>query len=153
MSSRDLGDLHYLLRPLADEFFDQCRIAKIDARPTCTYRSFAEQDHLYACGRTIKSHVGPWTLDHPLGAIVTHAKGGHSEHGYTLDGEPAALAFDVAVFVYGKPVWDEKSPLWIQTGAIGMALDLNWYGAPNAPFHEACHFALRESKVLMAASS
>lgn len=149
MSSRDLADLHYLLRPLAEEFFDRCRIAGLDARPTCTYRSFAEQDHLYACGRTIKSHVGPWDKKHPLGLTVTKAKGGESEHGYTLDGKPAALAFDIAVFVYGKPVWDEESPLWQQAGKTGMDLGLKWYGAPGAPYKESPHMALKDSKVLM----
>lgn len=149
MSSRDIGDLHYLLRPLAQEFLDRCRIASLDARITCSYRSPAEQDHLYACGRTIKSHVGPWDAKYPLGRTVTKAKGGESEHNFILDTRPAALAFDIAVFVFGKPVWDEKSPLWQQAGEIGMALGLNWYGAPGAVFKEFPHFALRDSKVLM----
>jgi peptidoglycan L-alanyl-D-glutamate endopeptidase CwlK len=56
------------------------------------FRTFAEQDELYAQGRTKLSTVGckhpgdalrrpPGTCkDHPLGAAVTHAQGGQSFH-------------------------------------------------------------------------
>lgn len=150
MSSRDIYDLHPLLQPMATTFLTRCEAAGLDVRITCTYRSKTEQEMLYALGRTARSHVGPWDDKHPLGLIVTRARGGQSEHNFTLSGAPAALAFDIAVFVYGKPVWDGDSPLWQQAGSIAMALGLNWYGAPKAPFHELPHMAHPKSKEIMA---
>lgn len=149
MSSRSLSDLHPILRPIAGVFLDRVQQAGIDILVTCTYRSSAEQDELYKLGRIVRSHVGPWDVRHPLGRTVTKAKGGQSEHNHTEQGVPSALAFDVVPLVSGKPIWDERSHLWLRIGDIGVALGLNWYGARGAPFREFPHFALRESNVIM----
>ena len=53
------------------------------ARVTCGFRSVAEQDALYAMGRTSS------------GKIVTNAKGGYSVHNY-------GLAFDFCLIIDGK---------------------------------------------------
>lgn len=149
MSSRSLSDLHPLLRPIAVSFLQRCEQAGIDILVTCTYRSRIEQDELYKLGRIVRSHVGPWDVRHPLGRTVTRAKGGESEHNHSDHGVPSALAFDVVPVLNGKPVWDERSPLWARIGDIGLALGLNWYGVPGAPYREYPHFALRESKLMM----
>lgn len=149
MSSRQIADLHPLLIPIAESFLERCQKAGLDILITTTYRSNAEQDQLYTLGRTVRSHVGPWNVKRPMGSIVTRARGGQSEHNYTMSGAPAALAFDFVPLVAGKPVWDDRSPLWKQAGEIGMALGLNWYGAPGAPFRESPHMAYKQSKVLM----
>lgn len=151
MTSRKIYDLHPLLQPLATAFVQKCEAAGIDVLITTTYRSREEQDHLYTLGRTVRSHVGPWDAKHPLGRTVTKARGGESEHNHTQNGNPASLAFDFVPLVYGKPVWDEESPLWKRAGAIGMELGLKWYGAPGAPFREFPHMCLRESKAVMPA--
>lgn len=153
MSSRNLADLHYLLRPLAEEFLDRCHRLGLDILITCTYRSPQEQDRLYALGRTVKSHVGPWDDKHPLGHVVTRAKGGESEHNYMMADTPAALAFDIVPLLAGKPVWNEDSLLWQQAGNVAIAVGLNWYGVPGAPFKEFPHMALRESKIIMTGAS
>lgn len=97
---------------------------------TCTYRSNAEQDILYAQGRTAP------------GPRVTKARGGQSAHNYTLDGKPAAKAFDVVPVVGGKLMWSATHPAWQTLGKIGTDLGLTWYGTPGSSFVEYPHFQL-----------
>lgn len=83
MPSRKLEDLHPTLQPIVGKFLERCEAAGLNILITCTYRSSAEQDALYAQGRT------------KPGAKVTHARGGQSRHNDTLDGKPASTAFDI----------------------------------------------------------
>lgn len=114
MSSRSLDDLHPILKPIAIQFLDDCKSERIEAFITCTYRSAAEQDEMYALGRT------------KPGKRVTNAKGGQSEHNTTLAGKPAARAFDIAIRVNGILNWDTSHPHWKRVGQIGKALGLVW---------------------------
>lgn len=132
MASRSIEDLHPDLQPLCRQFLAQADEQGIDVLITCTYRSNAEQTALYAQGRTAP------------GRIVTNAKAGQSAHNFTLDGKPAAKAFDVVPLVDGKPQWDARHPAWQDLGKIGTKLGLNWYGAPGARFPEFPHFELKE---------
>ena len=133
MPSRRIEDLHPALQPICHEFLQRCKAAGLDILITCTYRSSAEQDELYAQGRS------------KPGRIVTRAKGGQSSHNATAhDGTPAAHAFDVVPLVLGKPVWNDTHPHWREAGWIGMELGLNWYGRPDAPFREFPHFELKK---------
>lgn len=93
MSSRKITDCHPILQPLVQKFLDYCIRAGLDVLITCTWRSDAEQEALYAQGRT------------KPGKIVTNARAGQSAHNYTLNGLPAALAIDVVPLRNGKPVW------------------------------------------------
>lgn len=131
MPSRKIEDLHPDLQPICREFMRRCEAAGLDILITCTYRSAAEQDQLYAQGRNGKP-----------GARVTNAKGGQSAHNLTIQDRPAARAFDIVPLVNGKPVWDDKHPAWQQAGRFGMELGLNWYGKPTAKFREFPHFEL-----------
>lgn len=70
-------------------------------------RSAAEQDALYAKGRTTP------------GPIVTKAKSGSSFH------EPG-LAFDGVIMVAGKVMWDH--PLWMQVVAAFKSKGWTWGG-------------------------
>ena len=67
MASRAISDLHPQLQ-LAEAFVRRCRDAGVEALITCTWRSGAEQDALYAQGR---SRPGP---------KVTNARAGQSAH-------------------------------------------------------------------------
>ncbi|OQS34275.1 peptidase M15 [Chromobacterium haemolyticum] len=130
MASRKIEDLHPDLQPLCREFVRRCEAAGVTALITTTYRSGAEQDELYAQGRT------------KPGPRVTNARAGQSAHNVMIQGKPAARAFDVVPTIGGKPMWDAKHPHWQVMGKIGMELGLNWYGRPNAPFREFPHFEL-----------
>jgi len=72
-------------------------------------RTFAEQDALYAQGRT------------KPGQIVTQARGGESNHNY-------GLAADLCPFVNGKPNWDAPLDVWATIGAIATEHGLEWGG-------------------------
>lgn len=132
MASRALGDLHPELQPLCYAFLEEAKKQGIDVLVTCTYRSGAEQDDLYAQGRT------------KPGKIVTNAMSGQSAHNYTIKGKPAAKAFDIVPLINGKPQWSDHHPAWRELGKIGMNLGLNWYGAPGSKFFEMPHFQLRQ---------
>jgi peptidoglycan LD-endopeptidase CwlK len=131
MASRSSGDLHPDLQPLYHEFIAEAAKEGIEVLTTCTYRSNAEQDQLFAQGRT------------KPGPRVTNARAGQSAHNFTLNGKPAAKAFDVVPVVAGKLMWSAAHPHWQTLGKIGMEIGLNWYGAPGSKFTEYPHFQLK----------
>lgn len=145
MASRSIGHLHPSLQPLCVKFLQQCEAAGLNVIITCTYRTNAEQEQLYALGRTVKSHLGPYNGKFPLGRKVTKARAGQSDHNATIAGVPAAKAFDIGVLVNGKYDVSGRHPDWQAAGKIGMALGMVWYGAPTAPFNELAHFALAKT--------
>jgi peptidoglycan L-alanyl-D-glutamate endopeptidase CwlK len=85
-------------------------------------RTFAEQDALYARGRTI-----------PNTDIVTNARGGHSNHNF-------GIAFDIGVFENGA--YQGQSQKYKAIGALGTQLGLTWGGSWTT-FHDEPHFELR----------
>lgn len=87
---------------------------------TSGYRSFKEQDALYAQGRT------------KPGKIVTYAVAGSSYHNY-------GLAQDVAFLVNGKVSWDEKMP-WNLLGKEGKLFGLEWGGDWKGKKRDRPHF-------------
>ena len=132
MASRKLSDMHPTLQPIAEKFLGICVGEQIDILITCTYRSSQEQDALYAIGRTIP------------GKKVTNAKAGQSKHNFTMNGKPAAKAFDVVPLLNGKPIWDSANPLWQRVGVIGESLGLSWAGRWRT-MKEYPHFELKET--------
>ena len=135
--SRILSDLHPAMQPLAAEFLNNCKAAGIDLLVTCTWRSAAEQDALYAQGRTTP------------GAIVTRAKAGQSKHNHTLAGRPASLALDVVPLRLGKPVWAASDAIWQDVGRIGKACGLEWAGEWKR-MREFPHFQHPNAKAIAA---
>lgn len=119
--SRSLDDLRPQCRALVDPFLADCKAAGLDLIVTCTSRTNAEQDALYAQGRTTP------------GGIVTNARAGQSAHNY-------GLAIDIVPVVNGKPDWNGADAVWQQIGHLGQARGLEWYGAPEAKFKELPHF-------------
>ena len=85
-------------------------------------RTYAEQDALYAQGRT-KS-----------GKIVTKAVGGFSNHNF-------GLAVDVCPFVDGKPAWNAAESVWQAIGAAGKQAGLDWGGGWKS-FQDKPHLEL-----------
>lgn len=72
-------------------------------------RTFAEQDALFAQGRT------------KPGPIVTRARGGQSNHNY-------GLAVDLVPFNDGKPNWNAPMSAWTTIGMGAHNLGLQWGG-------------------------
>lgn len=87
------------------------------------YRSFAEQNALYAQGRT------------KPGGIVTNAKGGQSLHNY-------GLAVDVVPLdANGQPNWNVPNSTWQKIGAAGKKQGLEW-GGDWKSFVDRPHFQM-----------
>ena len=76
-------------------------------RVTSGLRTIAEQNELYAQGRT------------KTGKIVTNAKGGSSYHNF-------GLAIDVVEIQGAEALW--KNPDWKKIGSFGKKLGLEWGG-------------------------
>ncbi len=118
MASRRIEDLHLKFQPLARRFLSECQTAGHSLIITCGYRPMAEQDALYAQGRT------------KPGKIVTYARGGQSWHNY-------GLAIDVVFVKDGKAWWDGP---WEAIGSIGEDLGMTWGGRftrlPDRPHFE-----------------
>lgn len=100
-----------------------------------TLRTFAEQDALYAQGRTSS------------GKIVTNAKGGQSYHNY-------GLAVDVVLLIdrdkngtFEEASWDEKidgdgdgMPEWTEVVYVFKMFGWEWGGEWVKPLRDAPHF-------------
>lgn len=119
MSSRKIEDCSVQFAATLAEFEEQLRGASIDFVRACTYRSSAEQDALYAQGRT---KPGRW---------ATNLRGGLSLHNDTTDGEPTANAADYYPLLNGK-LCDDKTDaelaLWSKLGQIAVACGMEWGG-------------------------
>jgi len=91
----------------ATKFINQAESElEIKLRVTQGLRTFAEQDDLYAKGRTAP------------GKIVTNAKGGQSYHNY-------GLAVDVVEIRNGQAIWDKN---WSTISKIGIRNGFEWGG-------------------------
>lgn len=95
----------------------------INVMVTSGYRSFAEQNALYAQGRT------------KPGNIVTNARGGQSLHNY-------GLAVDlVPLDSRGQPNWNVSESTWQKIGAAGKRQGLEW-GGDWTSFKDRPHFQM-----------
>ena len=128
--------LHPKLREEALTMYDEI-VAALTGTAACrfsyTLRTFAEQDGLYAQGRT------------KPGAIVTKAKGGQSYHNY-------GLAIDIVLLVdkdkngtFETASWDVKTDFdgdgksdWQEVVAIFKRYGYDWGG--DWKFNDAPHF-------------
>jgi peptidoglycan L-alanyl-D-glutamate endopeptidase CwlK len=129
--SRSEGNIATLLprvRPFARALIEKAGNQGIIIKVTSGSRSFAEQDELFAQGRT------------KPGRIVTNARGGFSNHNF-------GIAFDVTIFTGSSdpekaktPVFE--SPLYKVIGALGTDLGLEWGGNWKTITDEP-HFQLR----------
>lgn len=110
MASRSLDDLAAQFRARFVEWHKAAEAAAgVPLLITCTYRSPAEQDALYAIGRT------------KPGRKVTNAKAGESAHNF-------GLALDFVPLENGKPVWDEGHDAWRKAGNLAPTYGLEWAG-------------------------
>jgi len=108
-------------QPLARALVQKASAVGITIKIISGMRTYAEQDALYAQGRTAP------------GDIVTNARGGYSNHNF-------GIAFDVGVFEGSKYLRD--SPKYKAVGVLGVDLGLEW-GGNWMTFHDEPHFQLR----------
>jgi len=135
--SRSEGNIATLLprvRPFARALIEKAANQGIIIKVTSGTRSFAEQEELFAKGRT----TPPIGKNH----IVTNAHGGFSNHNF-------GIAFDVTIFIGSTdpekartPVFE--SPVYKAIGALGTELGLEWGGNWKTIVDEP-HFQLRPS--------
>lgn len=147
---RLIKDLHPTVQALCLRHIALCAENGNPIIITQTLRTFAEQDSLYAQGRTapgppcvhagIVRPVGTCPA-HPNGRTVTNARGGDSMHNY-------GLAYDVALVTgaAGKLSWDLKLDLnhnglpdFNDVGSYGESLGLKW-GGRFVTIHDMDHF-------------
>jgi hypothetical protein len=114
-----IATLHPFIRSRVADFINEADRLGIKLRITSAYRSFAEQDALFAQGRT------------QPGNIVTNARGGESIHNF-------GLAFDVVPMVHGQPDWNGN---WSFIGALGKSFGFIWGGDWQA-FPDRPHFEM-----------
>ena len=110
MASRKITDTVSELQEKYVYFHSGMVAAGIDYILTCTLRTQAEQEELYAQGRTKPGAKVTWTLA--------------SKH---IEGK----AFDIAVMKNGKITWDERE--YEQAGIIGEEAGLEWGGRFKTP--------------------
>lgn len=106
-SEQNIATLVLQVRPIARAFIHACRAAGIDARIISGTRTYAEQNALYAQGRTAP------------GPRVTNSAAGYSNHNF-------GIAFDIGIFVGGKYV--EEGAAYRQAAPLGIKLGLSWGG-------------------------
>jgi peptidoglycan L-alanyl-D-glutamate endopeptidase CwlK len=109
------------VRPYARALINKAAATGITIKAISGLRTYAEQDELYAKGRT------------KPGPKVTNAPGGHSNHNF-------GIAFDIGVFEENK--WLPESPKYKAVGALGVDLGLEW-GGNWTTIDDEPHFQLR----------
>lgn len=107
-SSTNINSLDPYVADLARRFLDLARQSGIDVRVISAFRSWNDQDALYAQGRTAP------------GDIVTDAMGGDSYHNW-------GLAFDAVPIENGQVAWDDTAA-FNRLGKLGQQVGLEWGG-------------------------
>lgn len=122
-SEKAIQTLHARVRPLARALVQAAAAQGLKIKVTSGLRTYAEQDALYAQGRTRP------------GQKVTNARAGHSNHNF-------GIAFDVTLWdkETDLPVWE--SPAYKAIGALGAQLGLEW-GGNWTTIRDEPHFQLR----------
>ncbi len=129
------------------KFEAQLVAAGLDFWLTMGFRSFEQQNGLYAIGRTVPGH------------IVTNAKGGESWHNFGLAADYACDAHPEKPGL--QPTWDMTIPsvraAYAHYGAVALGCGLEWGGSwerfPDFPHVELSYgLQLRDAQNLYAAS-
>lgn len=129
-TEKNIATLHPKAQAAARQFMAKAvpamKAAGIDVKIICGTRTYAEQDKLFAQGRTAP------------GRIVTKARGGFSNHNF-------GIAWDIGLFKGGAYL--EESPYYRQLGSLGESVGLEWGGRwvsmPDEP-----HYQLRTGLTL-----
>jgi peptidoglycan L-alanyl-D-glutamate endopeptidase CwlK len=108
-SRRRLEKVHPALATRIEALLETLKQHGLQVEVVQGLRTFAEQDALFAQGRT---RPGP---------VVTRARGGQSNHNY-------GLAVDLVPFTNGQPNWNAPLGVWTTIGSEAEKLGLEWGG-------------------------
>lgn len=108
-SAKNIETLKPEVRLLATKLIETAQEQGINAKVISGYRSYAEQDALYAQGRS------------KPGQKVTKARGGYSWHNF-------GMAFDIGIFSKDGKTYYGESEAYDVVGKIGESLGLEWGG-------------------------
>jgi hypothetical protein len=129
ISERNIEKLHPKVRDKARAFINKVeKELGIRLRATSTLRTYAEQDELYAIGRTTK------------GGKVTNARGGQSNHNF-------GTALDVVPIVNGQADWKTTADTWNKIANVGKSLGFKW-GGDWKSFVDKPHFEMTFNNTL-----
>lgn len=120
-SEKNISKLLPEVQPYARALVQKAAQSGIKIKILSGLRTYAEQDKLYAQGRTKPGHK------------VTNARGGYSNHNF-------GIAFDVGVFEGTKYLGESLK--YKAVGVLGMDMGLEWGGGWKTIVDEA-HFQLR----------
>lgn len=127
-SEGNIATLHPRVRPFARALIEKAGGQGIIIKVISAMRTYAEQDKLFAQGRT------------EPGDIVTNARGGFSNHNF-------GIAFDIGIFTGSSDpekakTYVPESPVYKAIGALGTELGLEW-GGNWKKINDQPHFQLR----------
>ena len=125
-SEKSIATLLPEVRPIARALVHTAASTGIRIKIISGLRTYAEQDALFAKGRTRP------------GRRVTNARGGFSNHNF-------GIAFDIGVFEGSRYL--PESPKYNAVGTLGVGLGLEWGGNWKS-FVDAAHFQLRPAWAL-----
>lgn len=121
-TEKNINTLHPKIRGLARQFIAKAKSQGIDLVITDAFRTYAQQNAIYAQGRT------------KPGPIVTNAPGGFSNHNF-------GLAFDVYPIENGKINFNSKN--YDNIAKIGKSLGFKWGGDwKGTKFKDLPHFEM-----------
>lgn len=120
-SERNIVTLHPKAQEMARQFIKRLQDSEINARIISGTRTYAEQDALFAKGRTLP------------GTKVTNAKGGQSNHNF-------GIAWDIGIFD-AEGAYLPESPLYEKAAEVGLVEGLEW-GGNWAGFKDRPHYQL-----------
>ena len=120
-SEKTIATLQPEVRPYARALVLKAASIGITIKVISGLRSYAEQNELYAQGRSTS------------GKVVTNAKGGYSNHNF-------GIAFDIGIFDGASYI--PESPRYKAVGALGVELGLEW-GGNWKTIKDEPHFQLR----------
>ena len=122
-SERTIANIHPQLFGRAKELIIRLKQEKgITLRAYSGFRSYAQQNALYAKGRTTAKLREKGILDiegKPNDRIVTKVLAGHSFHNF-------GLAIDTVEIQNGKALW--SNPNWDKIGSFGESIGWEWGG-------------------------
>ena len=125
-SEKVLATLHPQVQPVMRSFLVAAKAiaakSGLEVKAISGLRSYAEQDALYAKGRTAP------------GSIVTKARGGYSNHNF-------GLAIDIGVFSADGKTYHGSHALYNELGSLGESLGLEWGG--RWKFRDEPHYQFR----------